>query len=74
MKLGNGSIYGANPRNQTRDWELEKNGDAQVKDEPVKHYDADVITKVIVYSGIALLATTWVPILYEIVGLGVKSW
>ncbi|KAF7968988.1 hypothetical protein HWV62_28716 [Athelia sp. TMB] len=73
-KLGHGTIYGANAGNEKRGWELEKNGDAQVKDEPVKHYDADVITKVIVYSGIAFLATTWLPILFEVVGLGVKSW
>lgn len=38
---GNGTIYGAGAGSEKRGWELEKNGDAQVKDEGVKHYDAD---------------------------------
>ncbi|EPQ53728.1 hypothetical protein GLOTRDRAFT_63378 [Gloeophyllum trabeum ATCC 11539] len=42
-------------------------------DEKIKHYDADVLTKVIVYSGIAILATEVVPILFEILGWGTRS-
>ncbi|KAL0957978.1 hypothetical protein HGRIS_000155 [Hohenbuehelia grisea] len=41
---------------------------------PVKHYDADVLTKVIVYAGIALIATEGMPLLFELLGWGIKSW
>ncbi|KAF8869396.1 PAP2 superfamily-domain-containing protein [Infundibulicybe gibba] len=45
------------------------------KDEvTVKHYDADVLTKVIVYAGIAVLACEVLPLMFEIVGWGVRSW
>ncbi|KAF8156625.1 PAP2 superfamily-domain-containing protein [Crassisporium funariophilum] len=40
----------------------------------VKHYDADVLTKVIVYAGIAVLATELLPLAFEVVGWGSKSW
>jgi len=74
---GYGTVYGIG--NGNRDWELEKFGsgqsdDSTVKDAAVKHYDADVLTKVIVYFGIALLACTWLPVLFEVLGWGVKSW
>ncbi|TFK39306.1 hypothetical protein BDQ12DRAFT_682538 [Crucibulum laeve] len=42
--------------------------------QPVKHYDADVLTKVIVYAGIAVLAAEALPVLFEVIGWGVKSW
>lgn len=32
-----------------------------------------VLTKVIVYAGIAVLATEMIPLWFELVGLGVKS-
>lgn len=45
------------------------------KDEqPVKHYDADVLTKVFVYAGIAVLAREVLPAMFAIVGWGVRSW
>jgi len=34
----------------------------------------EVLTKVIVYCGIALLACEILPVIFEIVGWGVKSW
>lgn len=37
----------------------------------VKHYDADVLTKVVVYAGIAFVASVICPILFEAVGWGV---
>ncbi|KAJ6469356.1 sphingosine-1-phosphate phosphatase [Mycena sanguinolenta] len=40
----------------------------------VKHYDADVLTKVIVYVGIAVLACEVMPVLFERFGWGVRSW
>lgn len=40
--------------------------------EVVKHYDADVLTKIIVYCGIAVLATEVVPIGFELLGLGLN--
>jgi len=39
----------------------------------VKHYDADVLTKVVVYTGIGILATEAVPILFEFLGWGAKT-
>ncbi|KAH8823214.1 sphingosine-1-phosphate phosphatase [Flagelloscypha sp. PMI_526] len=39
----------------------------------VKHYDADVLTKIIVYSGIAVLACEIIPLGFDLVGLGVRS-
>jgi hypothetical protein len=71
---GYGTVYGVG--NGNRNWELENHGSGkEAKDDAtVKHYDADVLTKVIVYFGIALLACTGLPILFEVVGWGVKSW
>jgi len=37
----------------------------------VKHYDADVLTKVFVYAGIGLLAVHATPVMFEILGWGV---
>ncbi|KAL5521565.1 LCB3 [Sanghuangporus sanghuang] len=39
--------------------------------ENVKHYDADVLTKVIVYAGIGILASGPIPIMFDLLGLGV---
>ncbi|KAF9237778.1 PAP2 superfamily-domain-containing protein [Melanogaster broomeanus] len=39
-----------------------------------KHYDADVLTKVIVYAGTGLLSAEGIPILFSIMGWGVKPW
>ncbi|KDR76501.1 hypothetical protein GALMADRAFT_120678 [Galerina marginata CBS 339.88] len=39
----------------------------------VTHYDADVLTKVIVYAGIAVLATEALPLAFDMLGWGVKS-
>ncbi|KAJ7199136.1 sphingosine-1-phosphate phosphatase [Mycena pura] len=41
---------------------------------PVKHYDADVLTKLIVYAGIAVIACEGMPVLFETVGWGVRPW
>ncbi|KAG5637587.1 hypothetical protein H0H81_004038 [Sphagnurus paluster] len=41
--------------------------------EPVKHYDADVLTKVVVYAGIAVLACEALPATFEVLGWGVRS-
>ncbi|KAH9930487.1 PAP2 superfamily-domain-containing protein [Epithele typhae] len=38
----------------------------------LKHYDADVLTKVFVYCGIGMVATGVVPILFEVLGWGVR--
>lgn len=40
------------------------------QDEVVKHYDADVLTKVVVYSGIGMLACGLIPVLFEVLGWG----
>ncbi|KAJ7034573.1 sphingosine-1-phosphate phosphatase [Mycena alexandri] len=40
----------------------------------VKRYDADVLTKLIVYAGIGVLACEIMPVLFERFGWGVRSW
>jgi len=42
-----------------------------VEDDEVKHYDADVLTKVIVYAGIGIIATVMVPAMFEALEWGV---
>ncbi|CAK5272151.1 unnamed protein product [Mycena citricolor] len=43
-------------------------------DREKKHYDAEVLTKVIVYAGIAIIACEVMPVLFEMFGWGVRSW
>ncbi|KAA1478163.1 hypothetical protein DENSPDRAFT_845349 [Dentipellis sp. KUC8613] len=40
--------------------------------EVVKHYDADVLTKVFVYAGIGFIATIIAPAAFEVLGWGVR--
>ncbi|KAI0341413.1 hypothetical protein BDW22DRAFT_1332802 [Trametopsis cervina] len=40
------------------------------KETDVKHYDADVLTKVFVYCGIGILATGVMPAVFEVIGWG----
>ncbi|KAI9035666.1 PAP2 domain protein [Aspergillus affinis] len=42
---------------------------AQIK-KPRVRYDVEVITKLVVYSGIAWIAMDWAPLLFEHIGLG----
>jgi len=49
--------------------EYERKG---VPDVVVKHYDADVLTKVFVYCGIGILANSGIPVIFEVLGWGVK--
>ncbi|EIM81915.1 uncharacterized protein STEHIDRAFT_103330 [Stereum hirsutum FP-91666 SS1] len=46
-------------------------GGARDKADIVKHYDADVLTKVFVYAGIAIIASVICPASFEAVGWGV---
>ncbi|KAG2340309.1 hypothetical protein BDR05DRAFT_984137 [Suillus weaverae] len=63
--LANGENYSGS--------ELESsNGPSQRKE--VKHYDADVLTKVVVYAGIAILASEGLPVTFALLGWGVKPW
>ncbi|THG98896.1 hypothetical protein EW026_g3372 [Hermanssonia centrifuga] len=39
----------------------------------VKHYDADVLTKVVVYCGIGMLASGGMPIFFEVIGWGMRA-
>ncbi|KAL6301478.1 hypothetical protein BKA93DRAFT_797667 [Sparassis latifolia] len=48
--------------------ELEESGGKV--DAVVKHYDADVLTKVFVYCGIALMSCGGIPIVFELLGWG----
>ncbi|KAJ7096101.1 PAP2 superfamily-domain-containing protein [Mycena epipterygia] len=49
-------------------------GGEQGEGDEVKHYDADVLTKLIVYAGIAVIACEGMPVLFERFGWGVRSW
>ncbi|EKM56390.1 uncharacterized protein PHACADRAFT_253476 [Phanerochaete carnosa HHB-10118-sp] len=40
------------------------------KDVEVKHYDADVLTKVFVYCGIGILSSGVMPVVFEVIGWG----
>ncbi|ESK92555.1 pap2 domain protein [Moniliophthora roreri MCA 2997] len=62
-KSGNGQVITENRRGSEEGFEKEI----------VKHYDAEVLTKVIVYSGIAALASGALPIAFEAFGWGVRS-
>lgn len=42
-------------------------------EKPRVRYDLEVVTKLIVYAGIAWIATEGAPILFETIGLGVES-
>ncbi|KAK1219246.1 Long-chain base-1-phosphate phosphatase [Marasmius sp. AFHP31] len=74
MKLrgrnGNGAITNGNGSPLARSDETEER---QGKPDGVKHYDADVLTKVVVYAGIGALATGIIPVLFEVFGWGVSS-
>ncbi|EMD34637.1 hypothetical protein CERSUDRAFT_116813 [Gelatoporia subvermispora B] len=43
-----------------------------VPDVIVKHYDADVLTKVFVYCGIGVIAGCGLPVMFEVLGWGVR--
>ncbi|CDO71138.1 hypothetical protein BN946_scf184845.g8 [Trametes cinnabarina] len=42
-------------------------------EDDVKHYDADVLTKVFVYCGIGMLGGGAIPVMFEVLGWGVKT-
>ncbi|KAI0360328.1 PAP2-domain-containing protein [Trametes cingulata] len=43
------------------------------REQDVKHYDADVLTKVFVYCGIGMLGGGAIPVMFEVLGWGVKT-
>ncbi|KAG2152589.1 PAP2 superfamily-domain-containing protein [Suillus bovinus] len=63
--LANGEIYGGS--------ELE-NSNGPIQRKEVKHYDADVLTKVVVYAGMAMLAGEGLPVTFALLGWGVRPW
>ncbi|KAK7685024.1 hypothetical protein QCA50_011859 [Cerrena zonata] len=50
---------------------IEEMGGKQV--DVVKHYDADVLTKVFVYCGIGIVASGVMPIVFELFGWGLRA-
>ncbi|PFH47305.1 hypothetical protein AMATHDRAFT_152494, partial [Amanita thiersii Skay4041] len=57
-----------------KDREMEMDERKEDKDgQPIRHYDADVLTKLVVYSGIAVLVVEMMPALYDVIGWGVRS-
>ncbi|KAI0634711.1 PAP2-domain-containing protein [Trametes polyzona] len=43
------------------------------EEQKVKHYDADVLTKVFVYCGIGMLGGGAIPVMFEVLGWGVRT-
>lgn len=65
----NGKIgSGKKEKSPLREIGIEEMGGKDV--EVVKHYDADVLTKVFVYCGIGIIATGVMPIMFEVAGWG----
>ncbi|KAH0834680.1 hypothetical protein J3R83DRAFT_10204 [Lanmaoa asiatica] len=52
--------------------EMDKMGAATTKE--VKHYDADVLTKVVVYAGIGIISAEGMPLFFSLIGWGIKAW
>ncbi|PPQ67328.1 hypothetical protein CVT26_007249 [Gymnopilus dilepis] len=85
MRSGNGvDNVNGNANHKGHDWQA-KNGVVPIPSDKeragkdgqaggVAHYDADVLTKVIVYAGIAVLAAEALPLIFDLLGWGVKSW
>ncbi|QRW10624.1 dihydrosphingosine 1-phosphate phosphatase [Ceratobasidium sp. AG-Ba] len=48
-------------------------GEIGIREQKVKHYDADVLTKVVVYMGIGIIASGMAPILFEKLDWGVMN-
>ncbi|KAG8216325.1 PAP2 superfamily-domain-containing protein [Butyriboletus roseoflavus] len=42
--------------------------------EVVNHYDADVLTKVVVYAGIGFISCEGMPLFFSLIGWGIKAW
>ncbi|KAL0579647.1 Long-chain base-1-phosphate phosphatase [Marasmius crinis-equi] len=67
---GNGMAVNGNGMNGGKTQGTEA---GQGKPDGVKHYDAEVLTKVVVYAGIGALATGFIPMGFELLGWGVSS-
>ncbi|KAL8707623.1 MAG: hypothetical protein Q9220_007361 [cf. Caloplaca sp. 1 TL-2023] len=61
------------PSEDQRQYEKEKREMFSLLEKPRVRYDVEVVTKLIVYTGIAWLAVEGNPLLFEIVGLGLKT-
>ncbi|KAG1721651.1 PAP2 superfamily-domain-containing protein [Suillus lakei] len=71
VKLSNGSPLASGDSNNYSGSELENNNGSSQRKE-VKHYDADVLTKIVVYAGMAILAGEGLPVTFALLGWGVK--
>ncbi|KAG1733955.1 PAP2 superfamily-domain-containing protein [Suillus lakei] len=72
-KSNEGSPLASGDSNNYSGSELENNNGSSQRKE-VKHYDADVLTKVVVYAGMAILAGEGLPVTFALLGWGVKPW
>ncbi|KAL4068629.1 hypothetical protein V8B97DRAFT_1918710 [Scleroderma yunnanense] len=68
---GNGAVLPAGTF-PAQEKELETGKSSPQSGTEVKHYDADVLTKVVVYSGIAFLSAEGIPVLFSLMGWGIK--
>ncbi|KAI0654867.1 PAP2-domain-containing protein [Cubamyces menziesii] len=67
--LSEKSAKGVDARDAQEWWAEPRGKDEQA----VKHYDADVLTKVFVYCGIGMLGGGAIPVMFEVLGWGVKT-
>jgi len=56
------------------DMETDKMGSVGAGLKEVKRYDADVLTKVVVYAGIAIISSEGMPLFFSLMGWGIKAW
>ncbi|KAI0824912.1 PAP2-domain-containing protein [Trametes gibbosa] len=63
---------GAEADGREQEWWATR-GTEDRRDSDVKHYDADVLTKVFVYCGIGMLGGGAIPVMFEVLGWGVKT-
>lgn len=72
--LANGSCSTSRrPSAERREDEKETREMFSKLEKPRVRYDVEVVTKLVVYAGIAWIATEGAPILFETIGLGVES-
>ncbi|KAI8971283.1 PAP2-domain-containing protein [Trametes punicea] len=70
QEMSEKSLQSADAADAPREFWTEPRGKSE---DDVKHYDADVLTKVFVYCGIGVLGGGAIPVMFEVLGWGVKT-
>ncbi|KAF8461277.1 phosphatidic acid phosphatase type 2/haloperoxidase [Kalaharituber pfeilii] len=67
---GGGEVNGGEGHERAEDERREEAEMFMRIERPRVRYDVEVVTKLVVYAGIAWLAVEWIPVLFELAGLG----